>query len=106
MYLKSYYGYAVPPGYNAFRQELWDYIIALTGSTDWRLEIDQWGKNEEIPILFIYDGGNKSFSYKCLWDEKTYSINAEEMPEVYKENPSKFFYDTTDFYGRSVAYLK
>ena len=42
--MREYSSYGVPPNYNEFRQELWDFVIEHTGGYDWRTELDQIGR--------------------------------------------------------------
>ena len=41
---REYNSYGVPPNYNEFRQELWDFVIEYVGGRDWRIELGQIGK--------------------------------------------------------------
>ena len=54
-----YSGYGVPPNYNEFRQELWDFVIEYTGGFDWRVKSDQVGQ-ELMHQMFPYMTEQKS----------------------------------------------
>jgi len=54
-----YSGYGVPPNYNEFCQELWDFVIAYTGGFDWRVKSDQVGQ-ELMHQMFPYMTEQKS----------------------------------------------
>jgi len=57
--MREYNSYGVPPNYNEFRQELWDFVIAYTGGFDWRVKSDQVGQ-ELMHQMFPYMTEQKS----------------------------------------------
>lgn len=132
-----YRGYGLPPTYNQYADELWDYVIGYTGGKDWREELDSagiegmrlvypymepdetaepriryfsllesyGGKDAAVPILFVYDGGAPSFTYECLWGQKTYSMNEEGQPILYCDDP-RFSISSREMMGKSYAYIQ
>lgn len=134
---RSYKNYGIPPGYNEFAEEFWNYVIEYTGGTDWREKLDSagmnnmWltypylqpeetletriryfsllesygGKDDSVPVLFVYDGGNSSFEYECLRDQKTYSINEEGQPVLYSSEMKNLTSDS-HINGISFAYIQ
>ena len=57
--MREYNSYGVPPNYNEFRQELWDFVIEYTGGFDWRVKSDQVGQ-ELMHQMFPYMTEQKS----------------------------------------------
>lgn len=134
---ESYEGYGIPPTYNQYADELWDYVIGYTGGKDWRDKLDDagmegmrlmypymepdeatepriryfsllesyGGKEDAVPILFVYDGGAPSFTYECLWGQRTYSMNEDGQPILYCDDPG-FSVPRSNINARCFAYIQ
>lgn len=109
---RTYKSYGLPDEYSEFRREFWDLIIGHTGLSDWRFELENWGrenlytkypymlgeereiryfsllesyggKESALAVSLVYDGGEQSIRYGVYSPPKTYSVDRSGQPVLY-----------------------